>query len=97
MANRKSQTHFKLFRLSLVVAAVAGTSACSSTFDEVKAQVSNFELEPWVKPYERSNLADPIMAVGRNPIADSYAKHVFESREGARGASGSAGGGCGCN
>ncbi|MFC3121460.1 DUF4266 domain-containing protein [Agaribacter flavus] len=58
---------------------------------------ARFKIEPWVKPYERSNLADPIMAVGRNPIALSYAKHVHESREGARGADGSAGGGCGCN
>lgn len=54
-------------------------------------------FEPWVKPYERSNLADPIMSMNRNPIARSYAKHVFESREGARGADGGAGGGCGCN
>lgn len=54
-------------------------------------------LEPWVKPYEREQLADPIMAFERNPVSASYLDHVFESREGARGASGSAGGGCGCN
>lgn len=54
-------------------------------------------IDPWVKPYERSNLADPIMSMNRNPIARAYAKHVFESREGARGADGGAGGGCGCN
>lgn len=54
-------------------------------------------IDPWVKPYERSNLADPIMSMNRNPIARAYAKHVFESREGARGADGAAGGGCGCN
>ncbi|MFK8016002.1 MAG: DUF4266 domain-containing protein [Gammaproteobacteria bacterium] len=54
-------------------------------------------VEPWVKPYERANLADPIMAFDRDPISSSYMHHVYESREGSRGASGSAGGGCGCN
>ncbi|HTE42926.1 MAG TPA: DUF4266 domain-containing protein [Steroidobacteraceae bacterium] len=54
-------------------------------------------IEPWVKPYERAALADPIMAGARNPVADEFMFHVFEVREGARGASGSAGGGCGCN
>ena len=43
------------------------------------------------------NLADPVMAFDRNPISTSYLDHVFESREGARGAVGSGGGGCGCN
>jgi Domain of unknown function (DUF4266) len=54
-------------------------------------------IEPWVKPYERERLADPIMAFDRNPVSGAYIDHVFESREGARGASGGAGGGCGCN
>jgi hypothetical protein len=54
-------------------------------------------LEPWVKPYERDRLADPIMASDRDPVSSAYLHHVFEAREGARGALGSAGGGCGCN
>lgn len=54
-------------------------------------------IEPWVKPYERDDLADPIMAFDRDPVSSSYIHHVYESREGSRGASGSAGGGCGCN
>ena len=54
-------------------------------------------IEPWVKPYERDRLADPIMSFDRNPVSESYIDHVHEAREGARGASGSAGGGCGCN
>lgn len=54
-------------------------------------------IEPWVKPYERAALADTIMAGSRDPVADEYLHHVYEVREGARGASGSAGGGCGCN
>ena len=54
-------------------------------------------IEPWVKPYEREKLADPITALERDPASGSYLDHVFELREGARGAMGSAGGGCGCN
>jgi hypothetical protein len=54
-------------------------------------------VQPWVKPYERDRLADPIMSFDRNPVSQSYIDHVHEAREGARGASGSAGGGCGCN
>jgi hypothetical protein len=53
-------------------------------------------IEPWVKPYERQQLADPIMAFDANPVSTAYMDHVFEAREGARGALGSAGGGCGC-
>lgn len=54
-------------------------------------------IQPWVKPYERQNLADPIMSFERNPIAGSYTNHVYQAREGARGAEGGGGGGCGCN
>lgn len=54
-------------------------------------------IEPWVKPYERQNLADPVMSFDLNPVSTSYMDHVYEAREGARGALGSAGGGCGCN
>jgi len=54
-------------------------------------------IEPWVKPYERDHIADPIMSFDRDPVSSAYTDHVYESREGARGATGSAGGGCGCN
>ena len=55
------------------------------------------EPQPWVKPYEREHFADPVMAADRNPGVTTYLEHVFESREGARGATGTVGGGCGCN
>lgn len=55
------------------------------------------EIKPWVKPYERSNLADPIMSLNRHGAAGSYIHHVYQARESARGAEGGAGGGCGCN
>lgn len=54
-------------------------------------------IEPWVKPYERDNLADPIMFLDGDPVSSAYIQHVYEAREGARGGEGSAGGGCGCN
>jgi hypothetical protein len=69
--------------LGAALAAVLLTSACS--------------IQPWVKPYERDRLADPIMAWDRDAISSAYLDHIRESREGSRGATGGAGGGCGCN
>lgn len=54
-------------------------------------------IEPWVKPYERQHLADPIMRTNRHPIANMHVAHVYEARESARGSDGTGGGGCGCN
>ena len=71
-------------RILLTTALLAVLSACSP-------------IEPWVKPYERDRLADPIMALDPDPVSTAYIHHVFEAREGARGGEGSAGGGCGCN
>jgi hypothetical protein len=74
----------RIARIVFAAAAIATVTACSP-------------IQPWVKPFEREHLADPIMAFDRNPVSSAYLDHVFEAREGARGASGSAGGGCGCN
>ena len=71
-------------RSGMLLAAAIGLTGCGN-------------IEPWVKPYERQALADPIMAFDPNPVSASYLDHVYEAREGARGALGSAGGGCGCN
>jgi Domain of unknown function (DUF4266) len=73
----------KLLELVLAVTLVVLVTACS--------------IEPWVKPYERDHLADPIMSFDRDPVSSAYTEHVYEAREGARGATGSSGGGCGCN
>ena len=54
-------------------------------------------IQPWVKPYERERLADPILTLSRDPLSDKHREHVYEVREGARGAAGVQGGGCGCN
>ena len=54
-------------------------------------------IQPWVKPYERERLSDPIMQFSRAPLADKHREHIHTVREGARGATGVQGGGCGCN
>jgi hypothetical protein len=88
-------------RAHQVFAAAAATSAlllagCSS-FGPVWPIGSIGPIEPWVKPYERERLADPIMKYSRDPLADKHREHVFDVREAARGATGVQGGGCGCN
>ncbi|MDH3431921.1 MAG: DUF4266 domain-containing protein [Gammaproteobacteria bacterium] len=71
-------------RYLLLFCVLVGTTGCSG-------------IEPWVKPYERDRLADPIMALDGDPVSSAYIQHVYEAREGARGGEGAAGGGCGCN
>ncbi len=60
-----------IFRILLATVLLAGFSACSP-------------IEPWVKPYERDRLADPIMALDPDPVSTAYIHHVFEAREGSR-------------
>ena len=52
--------------------------------------------EPWVKPYERERLADPIMRLNRDALSAKHSAHVRDISEAARGATGVQGGGCGC-
>jgi len=59
--------------------------------------MSGCAIEPWVKPYEREHLADPIMQASRGALSDKQIEHVRDVREAARGATGVQGGGCGCN
>jgi hypothetical protein len=54
-------------------------------------------VEPWVKPYERERLADPVMKADINELPAKQRDHIYTVREGARGATGVQGGGCGCN
>ena len=71
-------------RILLGILVLSAASGCSG-------------IEPWVKPYERDRLADPIMFLDGDPVSSAYIQHVYEAREGARGGEGAAGGGCGCN
>ncbi|MGB5209373.1 MAG: DUF4266 domain-containing protein [Gammaproteobacteria bacterium] len=54
-------------------------------------------VQPWVLPYEREALADPIMSLSRVPLIDQYRQHVYDVRQAAKTASMNQGGGCGCN
>ena len=73
-----------MLRFLLPLLVTAGLSGCSN-------------IEPWVKPYERDKLADPIMALDGDPVSVAYIQHVYEAREAAKGGEGAVGGGCGCN
>ncbi len=50
-----------------------------------------------VAPYEREDLARTSMDIARESSEMGFRAHVHESREGASGGMGAAGGGCGCN
>ncbi len=55
------------------------------------------KLQPWVKPFERERLADPLLKLQRDGLSAKHFEHVRDVREGSRGATGVQGGGCGCN
>lgn len=80
-----------MLRTFLVTVLALASTACSSTLNSLS------NIEPWVKPYERDHLADPIMSFDRTPLATEYLAHVYGVREGSRGGQGGSGGGCGCN
>lgn len=73
----------KMLRL-LVIPAVLLLSSCSDHLVRVK-------------PYQRKNLANPLMDAGRDPLLLAMTQHAYFSREAAFGGGGVGGGGCGCN
>jgi hypothetical protein len=77
-----------------IARAVLGLTAAIGLFSQLCACAP---IQPWVKPYERERLADPIMSFDPDPVSSAYMDHVFEVRSASRGGSGAAGGGCGCN
>jgi Domain of unknown function (DUF4266) len=77
--------HRTFIIFGLVAAALSG--GCASLAN----------IEPWVKPYERERLADPVMQWQRDTLPAVHREHIHAIREGARGATGVQGGGCGCN
>ncbi|MDB6133942.1 MAG: lipoprotein [Verrucomicrobiales bacterium] len=50
-----------------------------------------------VKPYERGNLAKPVMLESMDPLQTAMTEHAYFSREAGFGGGGVGGGGCGCN
>ncbi len=61
------------------------------------SQLGACAIQPWVKPYERERLADPIMQFVRDGMLETHREHIHNVREASRGATGVQGGGCGCN
>lgn len=49
-----------------------------------------------VKPWQRGDLADPIMIFDENPIDSGVREHYLDYREGSVGGTGAQSGGCGC-
>ena len=85
--NALMRLHLRLrlrLRLGMACAVLALLQGCGS-------------MQPWVKPYEREKLSDPIMQFSRSALADKHREHIHTVRDGARGATGIQGGGCGCN
>ena len=69
-------------RFIFIVLTVLSLSACSQ----------------WgVKPWERSVLAKPEMALDSAPLTSALDDHIYFSKEASSGGRGFGGGGCGCN
>lgn len=50
-----------------------------------------------VKPWQKGNLAKPIMAFNSDPLETQFRQHVYSSREAATGGTGVNISSCGCN
>lgn len=50
-----------------------------------------------VQPWEKGNLAKPVMALDPDPPETKIDLHIYNSKEAASGGYGIGGGGCGCN
>lgn len=50
-----------------------------------------------VKPFERGNLANPLMSSDHDALFQAMTMHAYFSREASFGGGGVGGGGCGCN
>jgi len=79
------KNRIRLFLVCSVALVIGALSGCS-TSSAVR-----------VKPWERAQLADPIMNPDRDPLASALQEHIYFSREAAAGGRGVGGAGCGCN
>lgn len=50
-----------------------------------------------VQPWQKGDLAKPIMALEPDPLEARFDQHTYFSKEAASGGTGVGGGGCGCN
>jgi len=49
------------------------------------------------QPWEKAELARPVMRMDSDPLESQFMSHVYFSKEDSKGGSGVGGGGCGCN
>ena len=73
----------KICLLALCCAILPGLGACSSL--------------PTPKPWQKGDLARPLMRMDMAPLEARFSAHTFFSKEAASGGDGVGGGGCGCN
>ena len=52
---------------------------------------------PGAQPWERGNLAKPIMSLDTDSLDSRFVTHIYDSKESSSGGMGVGGGGCGCN
>ena len=50
-----------------------------------------------VNPWEKGNLAKPMMTFEADPLEQQFVQHTYGSKENSSGGYGVGGGGCGCN
>lgn len=71
----------RMLQNAVLALAVAAAAGCASD----------------VKPYQKGNLAKPIMSFEPDPLEARFDRHIYDSKEAASGGYGAGGGGCGCN
>ena len=49
------------------------------------------------QPWEKAELARPVMRMDTDPLEAEFFSHVYFSKEDSKGGDGVGGGGCGCN
>lgn len=72
-----------LVKLAIVIAGCAIAAGCAQN--------------PWVKPYERDALNDPLLNTQSDSLPGRQRENAIAVRQGARGAVGLPGDGCGCD
>jgi hypothetical protein len=85
---------FGVFLKSCVLAVLVIVSAGCSQLQEMTKLP---EFQPWVAPYERGLLSREEMVRERHTYPSQFREHVYSVRGASQGATGSQGGGCGCN
>ena len=82
------------------IVAVKAPSSAKKDADhsDVWSQIKDFFAIEKVRPWQKSILArDTMKAAGPIPGSEKFSLKVYTSKEGSRGGTGVAGGGCGCN